>query len=309
MNTFKKIAAAVAAVAVASVSVVIAPLTASAEGKSEGPYTAWIATSIGTSQQWSAGQWEDTTATFSEGGTYTVSAKVPENGGSETIEFLSLETDINVYAFVAEGGDYKTEGTLKLVVDRIYVTHLDGTETDIAYNGPGDKAYCTRDDGSSARLNILNEWGGEVQETQDIDKNIPGGIGAGESINIEFTVSGIDAGGGTATDDGSSSNDNTGNNDNNGGSNNAGGNGNTTTAATNADGTPATTTTTAAGNSNNSNNNNNSNSSSNKNNTSASGNNATTSQTGDFGIAAVVLGAVATLALGAGAYTITKRKK
>ena len=38
-------------------------------------------------------------------------------------------------------------------------------------------------------------------------------------------------------------------------------------------------------------------------------NNATTSQTGDFGIAAIVLGAVATAALGAGAYTITRKKK
>lgn len=41
----------------------------------------------------------------------------------------------------------------------------------------------------------------------------------------------------------------------------------------------------------------------------SSSNNATTSQTGDFGIAAVVLGAVATAALGVGAYTVTRRKK
>lgn len=38
-------------------------------------------------------------------------------------------------------------------------------------------------------------------------------------------------------------------------------------------------------------------------------NNAKTSQTGDFGIAAVALGAVATAALGVGAYTITRKKK
>ena len=43
--------------------------------------------------------------------------------------------------------------------------------------------------------------------------------------------------------------------------------------------------------------------------TAAGGNNATTSQTGDFGIAAVALGAVATAALGVGAYTITRKKK
>lgn len=49
--------------------------------------------------------------------------------------------------------------------------------------------------------------------------------------------------------------------------------------------------------------------SSSSNNSKSGTNNATTSQTGDFGIAAVALGAVATAALGVGAYTITRKKK
>ncbi len=90
----------------------------------------------------------------------------------------------------------------------------------------------------------------------------------------------------------------------------------TTTAADNEKKSDETTT---AANDNTQNNNNNSNNSSNNNSSSSksnnnssnssTANNATTSQTGDFGIAAVVLGAVATAALGAGAYTITRKKK
>lgn len=49
--------------------------------------------------------------------------------------------------------------------------------------------------------------------------------------------------------------------------------------------------------------------SSSSNNSKSGTNNAKTSQTGDFGIAAVALGAVATAALGVGAYTITRKKK
>lgn len=260
---------------------------------------------MGKNQMWNAGDWEDKNANITGDGVYTVSATVPEDGGSETVEFLSLETDINVYAFVAEGGDYKTEGTLKLEIKKIWVGHFDGSETEIAYNGPGDKAYCTRDDGSSARMNILNEWGGGVQMTNDIDKNIPGGIAAGETINIQFAVSGINAGGGTATTDPASTTEAPKNTDPNG-----------TTADPSKTTAAGETTTTAAGGSNGGNNSSNGGSSNGgSSNGSSSGssngstNNATTSQTGDFGIAAIVLGAVATAALGAGAYTITRKKK
>ena len=305
MKFMKKIAAVVAATAVATVSMVAASISVSADGKSEPPYTAWIATSMGKNQMWNAGDWEDKNANITGDGVYTVSATVPEDGGSETVEFLSLETDINVYAFVAEGGDYKTEGTLKLEIKKIWVGHFDGSETEIAYNGPGDKAYCTRDDGSSARMNILNERGGGVKMTNDIDKNIPGGIAAGETINIQFAVSGINAGGGTATTDPASTTEAPKNTDPNG-----------TTADPSKTTAAGETTTTAAGGSNGGNNSSNGGSSNGgSSNGSSSGssngstNNATTSQTGDFGIAAIVLGAVATAALGAGAYTITRKKK
>ena len=87
----------------------------------------------------------------------------------------------------------------------------------------------------------------------------------------------------------------------------------TTTTAPTGDNPEQTTTTVADNNNNNNNNSNNGSNNSSKSNSSSNNsstaNNATTSQTGDFGIAAVVLGAVATAALGVGAYTITRKKK
>ena len=62
MKFFKKMAAVAAAAAVATVSMVAASISVSAEGKSEPPYTAWVATSMGTNQMWNAGDWEGETA-------------------------------------------------------------------------------------------------------------------------------------------------------------------------------------------------------------------------------------------------------
>ena len=148
------------------------------------------------------------------------------------------------------------------------------------------------DDGSTLRVNILNTWA-SVQNTTDIDPNVPGGLAAGDKVVVDFAVSGINAGGGTATTDPASTTEAPKNTDPNG-----------TTADPSKTTAAGETTTTAAGGSNGGSSNGSSSGSSN-----GSTNNATTSQTGDFGIAAIVLGAVATAALGAGAYTITRKKK
>ena len=160
------------------------------------------------------------------------------------------------------------------------------------------------DDGRTLRVNILNTWA-TAQNTTDIDPNVPGGLAAGDKVVVDFAVSGINAGGGTATTDPASTTEAPKNNDPNG-----------TTADPSKTTAAGETTTTAAGGSNGGNNSSNGGSSNGgSSNGSSSGssngstNNATTSQTGDFGIAAIVLGAVATAALGAGAYTITRKKK
>lgn len=144
-------------------------------------------------------------------------------------------------------------------------------------------------------MNILNAQ--TTPKVSDISNDLSkqGGLAGGDTVEVSFTVSGLDADGN-------------------------GGEGNTDPATTTTTTTTATTTTTttgdgglsgekgettttaAGGNSS-------SGSSSGNRSGNKSGNNSTASQTGDFGIAAVVIGSVAAAALGAGAYTVTRRKK
>ena len=241
--------------------------------------------------------------------------------GSETIEAMILSTNINAYSFAPEGASTPTGGlpegcTAKVEIDSIEVQHVGGGSTPLAYAGPSEGALRTADDGTSIRVNIMNVWTQpKVNDIGTGDHVSPdGGLAAGDKVVVNFTVSGISNGGNgegtTAPSDNSGNNTTTTTTAANGGNGTDG----TTTAATNADGTPATTTAAGSngGSSNGSNggsSNSSSGGSSSSNNSKSGTNNAKTSQTGDFGIAAVALGAVATAALGVGAYTITRKKK
>lgn len=305
MKFMKKIAAMAAATAVAAVSLVsMGSMGASATD--EPPYTAYLCISAGGDAQWKAGDWETESATITGDGVYSTSVTIPEDKGSETIEFLMLFSDINAYAFAPEGtSNPVADGTAKITINSIKVVRVgSGEEAAIAYNGPSEHSMFLNDDGRTLRVNILNTWA-TAQNTTDIDPNVPGGLAAGDKVVVDFAVSGINAGGGTATTDPASTTEAPKNTDPNG-----------TTADPSKTTAAGETTTTAAGGSNGGNNSSNGGSSNGgSSNGSSSGssngstNNATTSQTGDFGIAAVVLGAVATAALGAGAYTITRKKK
>ena len=89
MKFMKKIAAMAAATAVAAVSLVsMGSMGASATD--EPPYTAYLCISAGGDAQWKAGDWETESATITGDGVYSTSVTIPEDKGSETIEFLML---------------------------------------------------------------------------------------------------------------------------------------------------------------------------------------------------------------------------
>ena len=318
MKSMKKIMAAVAASAVVAVSVVGASLSvyaAALQPATGAPYTVYMAVSAGSEQQWNPGEMATTTdASIDKDGDYSCSVTFEQ--GSATIEYLSLDSNINVYSFVEEGGDPFKDGTAKIKINSIEIKHTDGSTGTIAMKESATSLR-TSDDGKCLRYSILDNWGSGTHEN-NIDKDLSsaGGLGAGDTLVVNFNISGIEAGGGTATTDPASTTEAPQNTDPNG-----------TTADPNKTTTAGETTTTAAGGNNSSNggssngsNNSNGGSSNSSNNSSSGGssssnssksgtNNATTSQTGDFGIAAVALGAVATAALGVGAYTITRKKK
>lgn len=325
MKFMKKIMVAVAASAVAVLS--FASLTASADlkAKDEAPYNAFLAIQAGGDSKWVSSTddpavvakknsiTEATEATITGDGSYSVDVTMVN--GSETIEAMILSTNINAFSFAPEGASTPTGGlpegcTAKVEIDSIEIQHVGGGSTPLAYAGPSEGALRTADDGTSIRVNIMNVW--TQPQVNDIGTgehvSPDGGLAAGDKIVVNFTVSGISNGGnGEGT---TAPSDNSGNNTTTTAANGNNGTDGTTTVATNADGTPATTTAAGSnGGSSNSGNNSSSGGSSSSNNSKSGTNNAKTSQTGDFGIAAVALGAVATAALGVGAYTITRKKK
>lgn len=319
MKFMRKLVASVAAVTVAATSVATFAFSASAleydgdmiVSTDKGPYTAYLCIQAGADKRSVTDDYPNAVekeknskgiscadATFTGNGTYTVSVTVAN--GSDTIEQLMLETDINSYAFAPKEaetvkGTLPTGCTVSIVINSITVKKTSGSNYPIRYNGASKGALCQGDNGSSIRVNILNAQ--TTPKVSDISNDLSkqGGLAGGDTVEVSFTVSGLDADGN-------------------------GGEGNTDPATTTTTTTTATTTTTttgdgglsgekgettttaAGGNSS-------SGSSSGNRSGNKSGNNSTASQTGDFGIAAVVIGSVAAAALGAGAYTVTRRKK
>lgn len=317
MKFMRKLAASVAAVTVAATSVATFAFSASAlkydgdmiVSTDKGPYTAYLCIQAGADKRSVTDDYPNAVekeknskgiscadATFTGNGTYTVSVTVAN--GSDTIEQLMLETDINSYAFAPKEaetvkGTLPTGCTVSIVINSITVKQASGSSYPIPYNGASKGALCQGDNDSSIRVNILNAQ--TTPKVSDISNDLSklGGLAGGDTVEVSFTVSGLDA-------------------DGNGGEGNTDPATTTTTTATTTttttgdgglSGEKGETTTTAAGG------NSSSGSSSGNRSGNKSGNNSTASQTGDFGIAAVVIGSVAAAALGAGAYTVTRRKK
>lgn len=306
MNMIKKFAAVLAATAVASVSVAAISVSAM-ESAESAPYTASLCIQAGADTQWNPGELGGTDATITGDGSYT--ASVIMNNGSASLELLLLETNINAYAFAPETcSDPIAEGTVKFTIDSVTVKQVSGSTVTWDYKGPSDGAFRTSDDGKNIRFNIWNTWtkppvsdfNGATDEKGGFLPD--GGLASGDEVVVSFTVSGLGVEGAAVDDTATTTT-----------AAPSGDGGETTTTAvavTDANGNTVATTTAAGNNSGNSSNNTSSGGSSSKGNTSSgTGSNATTSQTGDFGIAAIVLGAVATAALGVGAYTVTKKRK
>ena len=322
MKFMRKLVASVAAVTVAATSVATFAFSASAltyendaiVSTDKGPYTAYLCIQAGADKRSVTDDYPNAVekeknskgiscadATFTGNGTYTVSVTVAN--GSDTIEQLMLETDINSYAFAPKEaetvkGTLPTGCTVSIVINSITVKQTSGSGYSIPYNGASMGALCQGDNDSSIRVNILNAQ--TTPKVSDISNDLSGlgGLAGGDTVEVSFTVSGLDAGGNGGEETTTTTTTTTTTDENGGG-------GETTTTAAG-----STTTTTANGESDSSGSSGSSSGSSSGNRSgNKSGNNSTASQTGDFGIAAVVIGSVAAAALGAGAYTVTRRKK
>lgn len=302
MKMMKTMAAAASAVMIAAMSV--ASITASAAiefdadnkivAVDKGPYSAYLCLQAGADTQCKPGDLGGAECEFSTNGSYSVSATM--KNGSDKVELMALETNLNAYSYApvkasCKAGSLPDGCTVSIKIDSIEVKQTSGSSYTIDYKGPSDGALCLSKNDSTVRVNILNQLTNPKVADIEEDLSAKGGLAAGDVVTVNFTVSGI-AGGGN------------------------GGGENGTTAPTGGE-TPGNTTTTTAVTTTDEGGNFGGASGGSSNGGSSSGNsssgkssgNATTSKTGDFGIAAVALGAVATAALAAGAVTVTRRKK
>ncbi len=322
MKIAKKITALLAAAAVAGVSVATMATAVSADEEGNAPLTAYLCASIGAESAWGPGEMSGVSPTLTGDGQYTVSVTCAE--GSESIELLLIEVEnLNLYDFAPDNAAADAYGmpagcTVGFTVDSIQIERAIGGTDAIAYNGPSDGAYRASDDGATLRMNILNTWGNGVADI-DGDLSSVGGMAAGDTLSVTFTITGIDeycagvASDATASDDSSdasvsgdtsididtaavadlvdsivSSSDSSSDSDDD------------SSDSSSASGASSSSGSSSSGDSS---------SSSGSASSSSSSGNATTSETGDTGVYAVVAVAVAAVALGAGTIVAKRRRK
>ena len=143
-------------------------------------YSAWLGGTIGCNQIWAKADAE--VASITGNGSYTVNWKLDQ--GSDSVSCLILKTDINLYDYAPEDVTAEKlldESSAKIVIDSVSV---DGAP--ISYK-MSDGAFTVDDDGSTIRVNLMNEWGQKVNIY-----DVPAKTNIAESISVSFTVSGLD---------------------------------------------------------------------------------------------------------------------
>lgn len=197
MKNLKKMTAILAAAAISATSLASLSLSASAlDTTDEPPYTAWLFFQAGGDMKKNSdadkgtadydpdeNNISGTEATITGDGEYSVD--VTMGTGSETIECMFLQTNINGYAYITGGQDILKDG-VKIEITSIEVKRADGTTSEIPYNGPSEKAYGTDNEGVALRMNIYNTWGNDVK---DIDNKPTGGLMGGDKVVVNFKVS------------------------------------------------------------------------------------------------------------------------
>ena len=142
-------------------------------------YSAWLVGTIGGNQIWEKADAE--VASITGNGSYPVNWKLDQ--GSDSVSCLILKTDINLYDYAPEdvaAEKLLDESSAKIVIDSVSV---DGAP--ISYK-MSDGAFTVDDDGSTIRVNLMNEWGQKVNIY-----DVPAKTNIAESISVSFTVSGL----------------------------------------------------------------------------------------------------------------------
>lgn len=182
------------------------PAFAADDTATEATPIAWICIQAGSDTQWhpvgADNRDEETENAIGSAveltGDDKYTASVTMANGSSTVELLFLETTLNAYAYAPEGTDDPiANGRIKITIESIEVVHASGDTTKLDYIGPSTGAFRTSDDGPSIRYNIWNtRTSPKVRDIQSESKSSfepEGGLAGGDTINIVFTITGMDA--------------------------------------------------------------------------------------------------------------------
>jgi hypothetical protein len=280
LKTFKKLVAGVVATALVGATMVVTPVSATVHEVPD-TYTATLNGQLGEVGFWDA---DGPSCTVTGDGSYSLTYTYtgnedilndPSEGGDNVAVILLL--DFDTYTL----GDGTTAEGTGIVLNVTSVT-LGGT--DLNYSGSCvAPAYTRADDGKTLKLNIYNTWN-KAQYTQDISNLTSKTIKSGETLTVNFNVSGLtdaiarakevnsivttaDTQNSQVSSNSDSSTDSSTTTTANGSSDNSS---TTTTTTTSADGATTTTTTTASGDSSSSSNGNSSSGNSSSSNSSSS---------------------------------------
>lgn len=182
----RKLVASVLATALVGATVMVAPISASAD---EVPtsYKATLSGQLVKTEYWNSNAGS---TTVDHDGTYDVSITYSGDDGQVTADDLCLilELDFNLYSLVPKGSNPDLEASgITMGINSVTV---DGVS--LNYSGsPTSNAYRCSDDGKSIRFNIYNTWSdGTGQHTTDI--TVPFDVKNGSVVSVNFTVNGLE---------------------------------------------------------------------------------------------------------------------
>ena len=179
-----KILAAMAATAISATS--FAAMSISSASAADALGVAYIGGGLGAEQRWNAADQEaagSTVATVDGNAQYEVTWKVPENGGTDTVQFLA------VMIKPADGVDnfnIDTFPNLSLSVDEVWI---DGTKLDYTASADAINTNYYENGEGYSRIYLTNDW----VEPKIYD--LPMATNITQEVKVVFTVSGLDTDG------------------------------------------------------------------------------------------------------------------
>ena len=179
-----RILAAMAATAISATS--FAAMSISSASAADALGVAYIGGGLGAEQRWNAADQEaagSTVATVDGNAQYEVTWKVPENGGTDTVQFLA------VMIKPADGVDnfnIDTFPNLSLSVDEVWI---DGTKLDYTASADAINTNYYENGEGYSRIYLTNDW----VEPKIYD--LPMATNITQEVKVVFTVSGLDTDG------------------------------------------------------------------------------------------------------------------